>query len=357
MVSKCYGNTCSVVNWTGGPHTIGIHSSYWWWFTNMFTPMKYRYLLLPAALFSFFTTIAQKDTCKVGIYISSIYDFKLDEKSYMADFWMWINYKNDSLKFENNVEIPNSKSVDFNHYSLEKKGDWNWASQKCRAQLIHQWDVSKFPFDKQVLRIEIEDSEYDTSRVVYKADEVNSKIDTSFNSKEWCIERFSLKETVKTYQTTYGNPGLSGESSYPRLVAEITIRRNNSWVKLMKMLTGAYIAFFISCLAFFISSENQDSRFALIVGGVFAAIGNKYIVESIVPSSTTTTLMDNVHNLTLFFILLICIVVTVSLYLFESGDERDKKLSFKIDKVSFYAFVVIYIIINCYLTWLAARGY
>jgi len=40
----------------------------------------------------------------------------------MADFWMWMNYKNDSLRFENVMELPNSKSVDFSHYSLEKKG-------------------------------------------------------------------------------------------------------------------------------------------------------------------------------------------------------------------------------------------
>lgn len=319
--------------------------------------MKNRSLLLIAALLSLFTATAQKDTCKVGVYINSLYDFKLDDKSYMADFWMWMNYTDDSLQFENMIELPNSKSADFSHYSLEKKGGWNWVTQKCRAQLIHQWDVSKFPFDQQVLRMEIEDTQHDTSQLVYKADEVNSKIDTAFNSSEWHIERFSLKGAVKTYETTYGNPSLSGKSSYPRVVAEITIRRNNSWMKLMKMLTGAYVAFLISCLVFFISSENQDSRFGLCVGGVFAAIGNKYIVESIVPSSTTTTLMDSVHNLTLIFILLIGVVITISLFLFESGDERKKRLSVRLDRTAFATFVVLYVVINCWLTWVAARGY
>ena len=317
--------------------------------------MKSRLLLLPVALLSFFISFAQKDTCKVGIYVNSIYDFKLDEKSYMADFWMWMNYTDDSLKFENVAEITNSKSADFSHYAMEKKGRWNWATQKCKAQLIHQWDVSRFPFDKQVLRIEIEDSQYDTSQVVYQADEVNSKIDTSFNSKEWCIERFSLKEGVKTYATTYGNPALTGRSSYPRVIAEITIRRNNSWSKLWKMLTGAYVAFLISALSFFVSSENQDTRFALCVGGVFAVIGNKYIVESIVPSTTSTTLMDNVHNLTLIFILFIVIVITASLNLFESGNEPKKQLSLRIDKWAFYALVFLYIAINVALTLFAAR--
>src|SRR5262249_12108033 len=150
---------------------------------------------------------------------------------------------------------------------------------------------------KQLLTIEIEDSKYDASQLIYVADSINSRMDTSFNSKEWCIESFQLKSDVHTYATTYGDPELSGSSHYPRIIVKIWIKRNNSWRMLSKMLTGAYVAFLISCLVFFVSSENQDSRFGLCVGGLFAAIGNKYIVESIVPSSVVNTLMDNVHNL------------------------------------------------------------
>lgn len=311
--------------------------------------MKDRVLLLIALIMLWLPAFAQKDTCTVGIYVSSIYDFKLDEKSYMADFWMWMNYKNDSLKFENVMELPNSKSSDFSHFFSEKKLDWNWATQKCKAQLIYEWDLSKFPFDKQKLQIEIEDSQYDTSRVIYQADTINSKIDTAFNSKEWIIENFSLTAGLKTYETSYGNPLLQGKSSYPRVIAEITIRRNNSWLMLLKLLTGAYIAFLISSLVFFISSENQDSRFGLCVGGLFAAIGNKYIVESIVPSSTTYSLMDNVHNLTFTFILLIVIASIISLHFFESGDLKKKQKSLKMDRVVFYSIVALYAVINVFL--------
>jgi hypothetical protein len=294
---------------------------------------------------------AQKDTCTVGLYINSIYDFRMDEKSFTADFWMWMNYKNDSLNFENGLEIPNSKVSEFNHFGMEKKLGWNWATQKCQAQLRHLWDISKFPFDKQRLRIELEDSQYDTTELVYKADKLNSKIDTAFNSKEWFIESFNIDAGVRTYGTTYGNPELSGTSSYPRIIAEIVIKRNNSWLMLGKMLTGAYAAFLISCLVFFVSSENQDSRFGLCVGGLFAAIGNKYIVESIVPSSTTNTLMDNVHNLTFTFILLIVGIIIVSLALFESDDPLKKQKSLHLDKIAFFSIVVLYGSINAVLIY------
>lgn len=315
---------------------------------------KYCLFLITLCCFAIHLT-AQKDTCTIGLYINNLYDYRVDDKSFMADFWMWMNYRNDSLSFEGSIEITNSKTVDFGHYTREKDNAANWAAQKCRAQIIHQWDVSKFPFDKQVLEIIMEDSQYDTTVLQYKADTVNSKIDSAINSTEWSIEGFSLQSGARTYSTIYGNPRLTGSSAYPRVVAQITIKRNNSWNKLVKMLTGAYVAFLISCIVFFVSSENQDSRFGLCVGGLFAAIGNKYIVESIVPSSSGNTLMDNVHTLTFVFIFVIIILITVSLKLFESGDEKKVKRSLSIDKWAFSLLTSAFILANCILIYTATR--
>ena len=84
--------------------------------------MKTRFLLPIFLLMNCLGAFAQKDTCRVGIYINSLYDFDLDDKSFMSDFWIWQTYRNDSLQFENVVEVPNSKETDFSHYDLEKKG-------------------------------------------------------------------------------------------------------------------------------------------------------------------------------------------------------------------------------------------
>lgn len=316
--------------------------------------MKIRSRLLILALVISHSLSAQKDTCTIGLYINSMYDFNLEDKSFTTDFWMWMNYQNDSLDFGNAIEMPNSKSADFSHYNMEKKGKINWATQKCKVQVMYNWDVTKFPFDEQHLRIELEDARYDATQMVYLADTANSKIDSSFNSKEWSMKGFKVWSDVRTHGTTYGNPELTGSSSYPRMTAEVVIRRNNSWLMLAKMLTGAYVAFLISCLVFFVSSENQDSRFGLCVGGLFAAIGNKYIVESIVPASTTTTLMDNVHTLTFTFILLIVGIIIVSLFFYESGDEKKRLRSLKLDRWAFFSVASLYILINGLLIWRAA---
>lgn len=313
-------------------------------------------ILIICALFCFTCTAnAQKDTCRVGLYINNIYDFKLDEKSFMADFWCWVVYKNDSLNFENSLEIPQSKSAEFSHYSIEKKGNYNWSTQQCKAEVIHDWNVSDFPFDEQRIRIQFEDSYHDTNSVVYIADTVNSKINKLFNHKEWHIQGFRVRDEAYVYETTYGNPELTGNSVYPRIIAEIILKRNCSWVLLTKMLTGAYVAFLISCLVFFISPDKPDSRFGLCVGGLFAAIGNKYIVESMVPTTTTNTLMDNVHNLTFSFILLIVLITIITLRLFDSGNENKIRLAKKIDRLSFYSIILLFVLLNTLLIYFATR--
>jgi hypothetical protein len=273
----------------------------------------------------------------------------------MADFWMWIIYKNDSLNFEDNMEVRNSKSVEFTNYSFEEQGAVNWVTQKSKTQVMHKWDVSRFPFDEQHMQIEIEDAEHDTSSVVYAIDKINSKLDQSAINTEWYVAGFNIKDTIQTYATTYGNPKLSGTSSYPKVTAEVVLRRSCSWILLGKMLTGAYVAFLISCLVFFLSSEYQDSRFGLCVGGLFAAIGNKYIVESMVPTSTTNTLMDNVHNLTFTFILLVVLLTMITLNLYHSGEEKKIILSKKIDRVAFFSIIGVYAAVNVILILNASR--
>lgn len=108
------------------------------------------------------------------------------------------------------------------------------------------------------------------------------------------------------------------------------------------MLTGPYVAVLISCMVFFVSSENQDSRFGLCVGGLFAAIGNKYITESVVPSSNDYSLIAKVHHLTFGFILFIIVICIFSLRPYESGEGQKKNKSLIIDKISFW------IIFNCF---------
>jgi amino acid transporter len=96
---------------------------------------------------------------------------------------------------------------------------------------------------------------------------------------------------------------------------------------------------------FWIKPINTDPRFGLCVGGLFAAIGNKYIVESIVPSTNEVTLLDNLHNITFVAIFFIIIISVISLNIYERDTEKSMKLSKRIDVISFISIVSLYMIL------------
>jgi len=307
-------------------------------------------LLLVVFCFLFFSnnSFAQKDTCKIGMYILSLSDFKIDDQSYKADFWLWFIYNNDSLQMKDAIEIMNAKSTEFSNFSIEKKGGKNWAQMKCKAVINQNWDVTKFPFDRQELLIKIEHTTLDADEVVFIADSENSKIDSTFLLDDWDINSFQLKSEKRTYNTTFGDPVLKGSSTYPAIEAEIVITRAHSQGILVKMLTGVYVAFSIALLGFLIKPSLAD-RLGLCVGGIFAAVGNKYIIESVVPSSTANTLLDSIHNLTFVAILIMIAVTVVSL---KWSDTEDKKMidkSKKLDRISFAVLLLAFITANIIL--------
>lgn len=306
--------------------------------------MKYLPIIF-LLIYSFVLQAQQKDTVKVGVYLTTIYDLSLPENSFKTDFWIWFNFKNDSLKPLETMEITNAKETEFVLSSIEKKNDINWATHKCKANVKRQWAIEDFPFDVQYLEIQAEDAESDTTALIYVPDLKNSKIDKNVKIDGWDITDFSVQSNNVTYQTTYGDPELSGTSTYPGVFIKVKIERQGLGL-FFKLFIGVYVAFAISVLVFFIDPIDVDPRFGLSVGSLFASVGNKYIVDSVLPETITFTLVDKVHLLTFFFIFISLMISVKSLYWYKKGKV---KMSKKIDFFAFWITVMSYILINLYL--------
>ena len=290
---------------------------------------------------------SQVDTVKIGAYITTIYDIKLNDESYNIDFWLWFHYKNDSLNPLKTIEIVNAKESVVSYDHIQVKNKVIWAFQKYKATINNPWNIKNFPFDKQQLKIVIEESVADTSTMMFVTDYKNSTYDSILSISGWKITNFKIDSKYKTYNTTYGDPKLTGTSSIPQTVISFMIERDG-WTLFIKLFTGVYVAFFISIMVFFIDPIDVDPRFGLSVGAIFAAVGNKYIVDSILPEVTTFTLVDKVHNITFVYLLLSIALSVYSLYVFKKGKEKESK---KIDKYSFICILISFVMINVYIIY------
>lgn len=286
------------------------------------------------------------DTVKLGVFFTSVYDLNLAEKSFTADFWIWYNYTNDSINPLESIEISNAKEFEFQSPDIEKVGNVNWATHKCKATVKKEWNLKNFPFDKQELHIEIEDAIYDSEQLIIVADVKNSKYDKNIKLDEWEIRSFRVTQLEKTYETTYGNPALEGTSEYPGLTASFVLERDGVGL-FFKLFIGIYVAYLISLSVFFMGPENPE-RFGMIVGALFAGVANKYIVESLMPQTIMLTLPDKIHNLTFIYIIF-HLIITVLAYRLTVKEKI--KLGWRVDLTCFLVSIISFIAINFY--WVA----
>jgi hypothetical protein len=216
---------------------------------------------------------------------------------------------------------------------------------KMQCLMKDSWRIRNFPFDKQKLRLSIENSQYDSKSLVFVTDTVGKNYDPRFTLSGWTINSCKISVGVKAYETTFGDPTLTvPHSEYSAFKVVVNISRAAGGL-FWKMFLGMYIAFLISYICFYIHPDGIDSRFGLSVGALFAVIGNKYIIDSSLPESTSFTLVDTLHGLTLFFIFAIIAATVYSLKLVKENKQIEAK---KFDMIAAQVALLLYLLLNIY---------
>jgi len=298
-------------------------------------------------------TFAQHpDTVKTGIYITSIHDINFKDKEYNITLWLWLKYKNKDFDFVHNLEVPQAKSVTTSFSTIDSSNNRIYLLIKLQCVMKDSWAVNNFPFDKQKLRFSIENSQYDSKSLVFVADTLGKHFDPRFTLRGWQIDSLDIVTGIKKYETAFGDDSQpKPHTEYSNFRVRIQIDRDAMGL-FWKMFLGMYVAFLIAYMCFYIHADSIDSRFGLSVGALFAVIGNKYIVDSSLPESTTFTLVDMLHGITLIFILTVIACTAWSLKLVKQDEiARSKRFDF----ISAQVLLGCYLLLNAWFIFEALR--
>ena len=137
--------------------------------------------------------------------------------------------------------------------------------------------------------------------------------------------------------------------NFSAFLIEMDIERD-AWGLFMKIFIGMYIAFLISIISFTIHPSELEPRFGLPVGGLFATVGNKYIIDSILPESSNFTLVDSLHTLTFLAIFGTLVVSALALHRHDLGDKQH---SVRYNRIGAKIVTISYLIANLVLITLA----
>ncbi len=314
--------------------------------------MKTAKLFLLGLMLQLFCIItvssAQKnipDTVKTGIYVTSIHDIDFKDKEYTVNFWLWLKYKNKEFNFADNLEVPQAKTVSKSFSTIDTSGNEVYMLMKLQCVMKDSWSINNFPFDHQLLRLSVENSQFDSSSLIFVPDTLGKQFDPRFTLRGWNIDSLKTSAANKIYETAFGDPSIKvPRTEYSSYKVRIGISRD-AFGLFWKMFLGMYVAFFIAYMCFYIHSDSIDSRFGLSVGSLFAVIGNKYIIDGSLPESTTFTLVDTLHGITLVFILIVIILTAFSLKMIKRGEEKKAE---KFDRFFSISLLTVYLLLNIF---------
>lgn len=320
------------------------------WATFALPHSVFSQVVEPTVADSFFVP-EHPDTIYVGTYFVWMYDMNLTDGSYSAKAWIWFRFKNPALSPEVHAAIYNAKEYRFENVIRRKHQGWHWVQMNCTALVRQKYLLTHFPFDKQTFRFRLGYEGADTHSVVFVRDTISNSVYDPFNHPEgWRMIGFDTEVENRTYQTDFGTPIPNGnDHTISMFMARIRLARHG-WSLFFKLFAGMYAAFLIAWLSLFINPGAVDPRFGLSVGGLFAAVGNKYIVDSILPEMASDNLVDTLHAFT-FLAVILCLAISVISLFYH---ERCKiKLYKRIDRVASLAILAGYTLVNIILVMYA----
>ena len=311
-----------------------------------------KYLIVTTLFLAFVSANAQNgdsittstpDTVKVGAYVISVHDINFHEKEYTIRFWLWFLHNNADFDFSKQLDIPNAKAIEFEAPIIDSLEGRAWVIMKMKCVMKENWNVSDFPFDRQTLRVKIENTLFDNTGLIFLPDTTGSRIDDEEAIDGWSISNFRVFRAENDYRTGFGDSRTGREASvFSQFIIEMDIERDAVGL-FMKIFIGMYIAFLIAIISFTPHPAELEPRFGLPVGGLFAAVGNKYIIDSLMPESSSFTLVDTLHALTFIGILATLITSAVALKL---HDNQKTALALKVNSICSQIVIISYILLN-----------
>lgn len=290
------------------------------------------------------------DTLQIGAYVMSIHDINFRDKEYTMRFWLWMLHNKEDLDVVKQTEIPNAKSVERSEIFIDSLDGKAWVIMKMKSVMKQAWKVNDYPFDKQYLNVQFENTEYDKNDLVFKVDNKGSTYDKELTVDGWEITNFEATTNENIYETTFGNyKNTDASCTYATFNIHMTLERSALGL-FLKLFVGMYISFLIAMVSFLIHPKDVEPRFGLPVGALFAAVGNKYIIDSLLPETSSFTLVDSLHTLTFGAVFLTIFVSAFALSAFRKKDITKYR---KINKVGGLIVFLSFVFLNLLLIGLA----
>jgi hypothetical protein len=292
----------------------------------------------------------------VGVFVHHIETGPggIKESTWNADFDVWFRWAGEGVEPGESFQVVNGAIEAKERMEAYVAGNERYERYRVRARLAKFFDVSRFPWSKGLLSIQLEDGKEDAVRLQYVADEKGSGLSPIGAPRGIEIKGAVARVLLHNYGSGLGDPQLAPGATKVQSRFVFGIFGSLSSLPLyVRMFQGLFAAVAAALIAFFIKPIHVDPRFGLGVGALFTATANNISVGEIFPYTDQLTLTTMINALGLTTIFLSLVQSTISLYLFDTLGRE--KLSGYFDRASFIVVLSGFVATNLILPIVAWR--
>jgi hypothetical protein len=276
---------------------------------------------------------------KVGIYLYSVQDLDFAKHTFHPTFEIWFRWRGDAFDPLANLHVVGSRSVTVAPEDRRRlQNGENYIVARVDAIINEPLDTDAFPFDRHRLEIEIE-SPFEDDHVVFEADDKSSMLDPDAFSPGWRLSAFRIREHRKSYPTSFGLDERSGDR-FSAVVAEVVAERIG-WRVAIDNFIGFIVCVLLCLLGYLIPVNLLAARTTLLTAATIAAVGNKYVINSLAETSVSAGLV-NAAVISAFAMVLVYMLASIRCErIVEAGDRaRAERLNRNVGIASAGAYVI-----------------
>ena len=239
----------------------------------------------------------QPGRLQIGAYVTNISDIDLLEDRFSIEMLVWTLWDGDadtdpseSLMVLNGIYDGDIQR--FDKVRSAPKGASNWSLHRVRSQIVNRWNLKNYPFDDQILHVEIgfDDPLKNVQLEVANPDPIT--VSPGMHLPGWLLKESGAYPTSLSLMNDLGVEPRAGQAIHRQstISFDIAIERR-SLLYLAPDFLGYILAIGLCCLSLVISRSRDD----LILAAVVSAAGNYVFIASKLPVSAMAGFIGNLQ--------------------------------------------------------------
>ena len=243
------------------------------------------------------------DKVVAGVYVSNIQQVDLTTNSFDADFYVWLRWSNPDIDPTAGIEIMNvyqgwalTTTPVYDKPQRQSDGSLLWLA-RYQGSFNAPLSLADYPFQKQTLKIVIEDGEKNTGRIVYEPDNDPVGLDPHITLTGYNLGQPRIEFGANTYESSFGEVGATREDrTYTRIVVKIPVS-SPATSGIVKIILPIIIVLVASGLGLVIPATYVDSKVNVPITALIALVAMHFVVSASLPQVGYLLMIDVVYLL------------------------------------------------------------